>query len=53
MDLMIGGDLKYHLNREIRFSEHRSRFYAAEVLLGLDHIHSKGVIYRFVSNDSA
>lgn len=47
LDLMMGGDLKYHLNREERFSEKRSRFYAAEVLLGLEHIHSKGVIYRF------
>lgn len=46
LDLMIGGDLKYHLNKEERFSETRSRFYAAQVLLGLEHIHSKGIIYR-------
>jgi len=46
LDLMIGGDLKYHLNNDKTFSEERSRFYAAEVLLGLDHIHSKGIIYR-------
>ncbi|ETO03866.1 rhodopsin kinase, partial [Reticulomyxa filosa] len=46
MDLMAGGDLKYHLNMDKQFSEERSRFYAAEVLLGLEHIHSKGIIYR-------
>eukprot|EP00475_Leptophrys_vorax_P003971 TRINITY_DN1231_c0_g1_i1.p1 TRINITY_DN1231_c0_g1~~TRINITY_DN1231_c0_g1_i1.p1 ORF type:complete len:645 (-),score=190.06 TRINITY_DN1231_c0_g1_i1:64-1998(-) len=46
MDLMMGGDLKFHLNKEEKFSEVRSRFYAAEVLLGLEHIHSKGIIYR-------
>eukprot|EP00486_Rosalina_sp_Unknown_P000958 CAMPEP_0201567764 /NCGR_PEP_ID=MMETSP0190_2-20130828/8393_1 /ASSEMBLY_ACC=CAM_ASM_000263 /TAXON_ID=37353 /ORGANISM="Rosalina sp." /LENGTH=648 /DNA_ID=CAMNT_0047988113 /DNA_START=111 /DNA_END=2057 /DNA_ORIENTATION=+ len=46
LDLMIGGDLKFHLNNDKTFSEERSRFYAAEVLLGLDHIHSKGIIYR-------
>eukprot|EP01083_Nonionella_stella_P012383 35146_1 len=46
LDLMIGGDLKFHLNNDKTFSEDRSRFYAAEVLLGLDHIHSKGIIYR-------
>jgi serine/threonine protein kinase len=46
MDLMMGGDLKFHLNKEEKFSEVRSRFYSAEVLLGLEHIHSKGVIYR-------
>lgn len=48
MDIMTGGDLKFHLNREDKFSEIRSRFYAAEILLGLEHIHSKGVIYRDV-----
>jgi len=46
LDLMGGGDLKFHLNKDERFSETRSRFYAAEVLLGLEHIHSKGIIYR-------
>eukprot|EP00475_Leptophrys_vorax_P027336 TRINITY_DN38991_c0_g1_i1.p1 TRINITY_DN38991_c0_g1~~TRINITY_DN38991_c0_g1_i1.p1 ORF type:complete len:644 (-),score=188.23 TRINITY_DN38991_c0_g1_i1:94-1989(-) len=46
MDLMMGGDLKLHLNKEEKFSEVRSRFYSAEVLLGLEHIHSKGIIYR-------
>jgi len=46
LDLMIGGDLKYHLNNEKTFNEERSKFYAAEVLLGLEHVHSKGIIYR-------
>jgi len=46
LDLMVGGDLKFHLNKDERFHEQRARFYAAEVLLGLEHIHSKGIIYR-------
>eukprot|EP01083_Nonionella_stella_P050865 135167_1 len=46
LDLMIGGDLKFHLNREQTFEEERSRLYAAEVLLGLQHIHEKGIVYR-------
>ena len=46
LDLMLGGDLKYHLNNDSTFSEEKSRFYAAEVLLGLDHIHNKGIIFR-------
>ena len=46
IDLMVGGDLKFHLNKDGRFDVRRSRFYAAEVLLGIEHIHSKGIIYR-------
>jgi len=46
LDLMVGGDLKFHLNKDERFSEERSRFYAAEILLGLEHIHSKNIVYR-------
>ena len=43
---MLGGDLKYHLNVQEKFSEDRARFHAAQVLLGLEHIHSKGIVYR-------
>jgi len=46
MDLMLGGDLKFHLINAGRFSEKRGRFYAAEILLGLEHIHATNVIYR-------
>jgi len=46
MDLMLGGDLKFHLINVCRFSEKRARFYAAQVLLGLEHIHSQNIIYR-------
>jgi serine/threonine protein kinase len=46
MDLMLGGDLKFHLINAGKFTEKRARFYAAQVLLGLEHVHSKNVIYR-------
>ncbi|GAB5358720.1 hypothetical protein AAMO2058_000482900 [Amorphochlora amoebiformis] len=46
MDLMLGGDLKFHLINSHHFTEERARFYAAQVLLGLEHIHAHGVIYR-------
>jgi len=46
LDLKEGGDLKFHLNKEVLFSEERARFYAAQTLLGLEHIHSHGIIYR-------
>ena len=46
MDLMTGGDLKFHLNNCGLFEESRVRFYAAQILLGLEHIHGRGIIYR-------
>jgi len=46
LDLREGGDLKFHLNKSVFFDEERSRFHAAEILLGLEHIHSHGIIYR-------
>jgi len=46
LDLMLGGDLKYHLNVKEKFGEARTRFHAAQILLGLEHIHSKGIVYR-------
>ncbi|ORX86935.1 kinase-like protein [Basidiobolus meristosporus CBS 931.73] len=41
-----GGELFLHLQREGRFDETRSRFYAAELLCALDRLHSYNVIYR-------
>jgi len=46
MDLMLGGDLKFHLINAGRFTEKRARFYAAQVLLGLEHVHRCSIIYR-------
>ena len=34
-----------HLQREGRFSEERSRFYAAELLCALEHLHAFNVRY--------
>lgn len=46
LDYCAGGELFFHLTRHRRFSESWTRFYAAELLLTLGHLHSKGIIYR-------
>ncbi|KAA0197345.1 Beta-adrenergic receptor kinase [Fasciolopsis buskii] len=46
LDLMNGGDLHYHLTQHNIFSESEVRFYAAEVILGLEHMHNRYVVYR-------
>ena len=45
-DFLNGGELFFHLCNEIRFSEDRARFYAAEIVLALQHLHANGIIYR-------
>ena len=46
IDFLNGGELFYHLRKETRFSEERTRFYAAEIVLALECLHKNGVIYR-------
>jgi len=46
LDYINGGELFFHLQREKRFSEERVKFYGAEILLALEHLHANGIIYR-------
>lgn len=43
---LAGGDLHYHLSQHGVFSESEMRFYAAEIILGLEHMHNRFVVYR-------
>ncbi|KAI0982730.1 hypothetical protein GJ496_005756, partial [Pomphorhynchus laevis] len=46
LDLMNGGDLHYHLTQHGTFTENEVLFYASEIILGLEHMHSKQIVYR-------
>jgi len=46
MDFMQGGELFFHLRKAIKFNEQRTQFHAAEIILALEYLHSKGIIYR-------
>ncbi|KAF9223204.1 Pkinase-domain-containing protein [Gyrodon lividus] len=46
MSFVNGGELFYHLQREGKFDQDRSRFYASELLCALEHLHSFNVVYR-------
>ena len=46
MDFMIGGELFFHLRKEKKLSEQRTRLYAAQIVLALDYLHKKNTIYR-------
>nr|UVJ46734.1 SCHA [Curvularia lunata] len=45
-DYMSGGELFWHLQREGRFQEARAKFYIAELILALQHLHEHNIVYR-------
>ncbi|XP_075148273.1 G protein-coupled receptor kinase 2 isoform X2 [Haematobia irritans] len=49
LTIMNGGDLKFHIYNmggDPGFEMLRARFYAAEVVCGLEHLHQQGIVYR-------
>lgn len=46
MEFMQGGELFQHLRSFKRFPEEQAKFYAACIVLGLNHMHNKNYIYR-------
>lgn len=46
MDYVPGGELFSVLRRSQRFPDHVAKFYAAEVILAIEYLHSKDMIYR-------
>lgn len=45
-DYMSGGELFWHLQKEGRFQEERAKFYIAELILALRHLHQYDIVYR-------
>eukprot|EP00826_Nyctotherus_ovalis_P064810 TRINITY_DN9514_c0_g2_i2.p1 TRINITY_DN9514_c0_g2~~TRINITY_DN9514_c0_g2_i2.p1 ORF type:complete len:239 (+),score=59.27 TRINITY_DN9514_c0_g2_i2:1533-2249(+) len=52
MDYCPGGDLSQVLHRESKLSEDRARIYLAEILLALEELHRREVIYRDLKPDN-
>ena len=46
MEFINGGDMFSHIRRARRLPADRVKFYAAEILLAIEHMHLNGVIYR-------
>mmetsp|Transcript_11463 Transcript_11463/g.22836 ORF Transcript_11463/g.22836 Transcript_11463/m.22836 type:complete len:346 (+) Transcript_11463:268-1305(+) len=46
IEYVQGGELYSHLRREVRFSDDKSKFYAAEIVLAFSYLHGMKVIYR-------
>ncbi|RKP10188.1 kinase-like domain-containing protein [Thamnocephalis sphaerospora] len=46
MEYVIGGELFSHLRRAGRFTNEMTKFYAAEIVLAVEYLHSQNIIYR-------
>lgn len=46
MDYCPGGDLSQHLALKGRFDEDEARFFISEIILAIEHLHSKKIVYR-------
>lgn len=46
LDLMLGGDLRFHLERVGTLPEEQVQFYAAELALGLNYLHRRRIAHR-------
>ena len=52
MDLLTGGDLRYHLCKIRHFSEEETKFFIACLLLGLEYIHGNNIIHRDIKPEN-
>ena len=52
MEFLNGGDLMFHIEASGKFSETRTRFYAAEILCGIQFLHNESILYRDLKLDN-
>ena len=45
-EFMQGGEMFFHLHKEKRFSEEKTRFYIAEIVMAIDFLHKNKMLYR-------
>jgi protein-serine/threonine kinase len=46
LEFCPGGEIFYHMNKVLRFSERVAKFYFAEIVLALEYLHTRSIFYR-------
>ena len=52
LELLPGGDLRYHLNTNHRFSENVIRFFISCLILSLEYIHKNNIIHHDIKPEN-
>lgn len=52
LDYCSGGDMGWHLQREKRFNEYRARIYMCEIILALEDLHKRNIVFRDLKPDN-
>lgn len=52
MDLLSGGDLRYHIGKHKRFNEEQTKFFAACIILVLEYLHNNSIIHRDIKPEN-
>ncbi|XP_029109862.1 serine/threonine-protein kinase 32C isoform X2 [Scleropages formosus] len=52
VDLLLGGDLRYHLQQNVQFTEEAVKLYICEMSLALDYLQTQNIVHRDVKPDN-
>ena len=52
MDYLSGGDLRYHLCKNKKFTESQTKFFISCILLSLEYIHNNKIIHRDIKPEN-
>jgi len=52
LDYAPGGNMTRQLQKDRRFSEERARMYLAEIMLALEDLHKRDIIFRDLKPDN-
>ena len=52
MDLLTGGDLRYHIAKYRKFTEEQTKFFIANIIVALEYIHGKSILHRDIKPEN-